>query len=785
MTSHVPQAVGPSVQDPTLAGAVDFLSSFFSPPNEVSLTEILPSGKAAHLLPWVERLLGGVLVPTVLPARRSGRVHWYGLAFSDAQLRALGDQLLAFVGPTYSTFRGLRAVLDPNDPIDAAVLRLTNGFAFKFSGPAGADKPKPVWDALELMRAVVGRRPDRLLDAPRATGRVLRDFYMALRAGNAESGEVNLRYLTEQRRLTPSNVLFLRVQALAELGEWEALLARPELPDLLQMRRPLAVTEALLRAVYQRELARFEQDSDADGAVAHFRAAVLPRYGALFVRRAGMRAPEALKALMLLAVAGEPSDPRLGDGVWHARGLSEEDRLFLKLLYDRLPPTPTQPPPGGTPMAAAIAARDRGDYEGAYAVALDAPASSARARLLIECAYELQTLEAERDAVLAVAALTADDRTAVLHGRRLREMYDSVSKPATVTASPAVGPLTPLAPVPRNWIEWLDRVTREPGWAGALNIARRGAGEWSVDDLLALPNALERLTELLGAAIDDTTVQNALPHVVAFFERDVLWPRPELAPAYSMTLDLLAAGSAGGEDDVRVYVRLVEGVLELGLGKQEYAALLSDFKGLLLEAPSPGHILWGLEALEATIAHPCPNEQARLDLLLVVAGLVSKYWRRVDSAQRAALRLLCEDLEHPAVFEDVVPTPPPGDAAAPTAASDILAQLNGKSVGIYTLTERAGRYMKQVLEERAPKATVQLAHDKVGSESLRHLARRADVFIMATASAKHAATQFIQTHRPIDRPLLRPGGKGMASMLHALEEFLRAGGSEDDLALAS
>ncbi len=104
---------------------------------------------------------------------------------------------------------------------------------------------------------------------------------------------------------------------------------------------------------------------------------------------------------------------------------------------------------------------------------------------------------------------------------------------------------------------------------------------------------------------------------------------------------------------------------------------------------------------------------------------------------------------------------------------------------MYTLTERAGRYLQQILAERAPDAKVHIAHDKVGTESLRQLARRADVFIMATASAKHAATEFIQANRPADLPLLRPRGKGMASMLHALQEFLSSESLDNSVALAS
>jgi hypothetical protein len=771
---------------PTPSEVRDFLVSFFSPPNTISLADIIPGGQAAHLVSWVERLRGASPLSTVFPCRRNGHVCWYGLAFSDSQLRALGDQMLAFVGPTYSTFRGHRALLDPADPIEEAIARLTGGFAFKFTGTPAADKPKPIWDALELMRTVGGRRPDRVLDVPMTTGRVLRDFHMALRARNAASADRALRYLADERRLTPSNVLFLRIQALAEMGEWDALLARPEMPDLLQMRRPLAITEALLRAVYRRELASFEQKRDPRGAAAHFRSIVLTTYGTLFVRRAGMRAPEALKALMLLAIAGEPADPELRDTVWATRGVSEDDRLYLKQLSDLLPST-IEPLPELAPLQAAVSAREGGDYERAYVLALEAPASSSRARLLVECAYELQTLDAERSAISALATLTPESRAEALRGRRLRELYNTfadVEAERQQPTSSAVAPSIPVESIPGNWIEWLERVARDEEWTGGLDVARRGAREWSVEDLLLLPNVVGRLTDLLLSSSGAGTVQNALPQFVAFLERDVLWPRPEFAKIYGAVLDLLAIGSTGSEDDVRVYVHLAQSVLELGLEKKAYGSMLSDIRHLLVNFPSPGRIAWGLEMLEATVTQPCPDEDARLGLMLDVAELLNKFRRRADEAQRAALGLLCHDLGQTEMFDSLLPHSP-GTESSALPTSDILSQLNGKSVTIYTLTERAGRYMKQILADRAPQASVQLAHDKVGSDSLRNLARRADVFIMATASSTHAATGFIEANRPSDRPLIRPGGKGMASMLYALEEFLRTEAVEEPFALSS
>src|SRR5688572_27322038 len=82
-----------------------FLAAFFAPPNDIAFVDIKVGGKAAHLVPWVERLLLEPSLPTVLPCRSQGRIQWYGVALSEAQLGVLGEQLLAFIGPTYSTFR--------------------------------------------------------------------------------------------------------------------------------------------------------------------------------------------------------------------------------------------------------------------------------------------------------------------------------------------------------------------------------------------------------------------------------------------------------------------------------------------------------------------------------------------------------------------------------------------------------------------------------------------------------------------------------------------------------
>jgi hypothetical protein len=97
------------------------------------------------------------------------------------------------------------------------------------------------------MRRVWERKGPRERAISPPVGSVLRDFHMAIRAGHEADAVAVLALLQEEYHLDAINLLFLRVELLASFRRWAALLDLPEMPDLLRLRRPVAVTEALIR----------------------------------------------------------------------------------------------------------------------------------------------------------------------------------------------------------------------------------------------------------------------------------------------------------------------------------------------------------------------------------------------------------------------------------------------------------------------------------------------------------------------------------------------------------
>jgi len=74
--------------------------------------------------------------------------------------------------------------------------------------------------------------------------------------------------------------------------------------------------------------------------------------------------------------------------------------------------------------------------------------------------------------------------------------------------------------------------------------------------------------------------------------------------------------------------------------------------------------------------------------------------------------------------------------------------LSGNVVALCVLTESAGRQAAKVIEEALPGVRVELSADQGSLFKLRALAIDADLVVLTTASAKHAATHCAQRHPP-------------------------------------
>jgi hypothetical protein len=754
------------------ASEINFLQRFFGPGNEVRLEAIsdgsIGADFVAWLQPWINDLQATPPRPVVLPRRRTDRrLEWYGLAFSQRQARSLRDDLTAFVGPSYSNFSGQQAQLDPADPVDRAVLELTGGNAFRFEVIPASSIPD-VRDAISLMRRIWLERPFQDTAIPRPTGRILRDLEMALEAGNAEDSMARIEELRAGGRLTAQNTAFLKIRRLAALNLWGELLALPEIITVLSLRRPVRVSEALIRAVYRVELASFEAEGNAVGALDHFRRVALPKYSPLYKSRSLMTAPEVLKSFMLLAAASDPPRPELVAEMLSQSLLPESDRLYLETLAALAigPAAGARTVMRGNDLEVAKSAVDLGAYDSAFLILAKASPSRARVELMVQCAYELDTLESARETATAMTHLSLQEQREVLAQRWYRERWEAL------TVSKEDAKPVPDEQFPANWKEWLLRLNKGV-FPQALEIASRGALEWDPIGLLSKPEEITQVAQLLISdrpVAAQTTLRNAIPHIISFLRRvdDV---RGEFRPITESLIFLLVAEDQIGASDLVVILDLISSVFDIGVTAAQYEELVGYLSELWIRVDSPRYVDWSLDALDMLVSYPAVSPGAREIFLSAVIASFSRWGRRLEPLQWDVLKLICQDLGARDRI-DRIHEAFAGVEEAAAAPPDFRSRLRGKKLGIYTLTETVSTRVRGFLEGTFDDVKVLVSNEKVGSDRLRRLAEEADIFLMAVRSAKHAATDFIEVHRPKGKTTLYAAGKGSASMLRILYSHL-------------
>lgn len=659
---------------------------------------------------------------------------YYAVAESSAQWRRLRPLLLAFVGPTLTSFQGWLEPLLHHIPTEAflgsgnwyAVARLVPS-----DGPAAAQMARR---SLQRMLRTVLNAPSTTQAATPSTSRLLSQFTAALNGNDRESAQRILDVCRTEYRVDALNLSFLRVQMLSHFGDWQAIVDSPEFPSLRHTRKPPRVASAMLEALYRVHL--------------H------PLTGADWQEKQSARWHDVVAALarpllrLPIPVGISPGACRLYG--WQAL---ESDRRRIDLEF-ALAPYATEL--GELYDALKRAGRD------SHSDVTDVPRDSqsppiAAAQQALATAEDSDTLASFSDAIARLEALDESSRAELLHSQAFRRIFEAIR-----ADSGSAGPML-------HWPDWLDRLS-DPRFTASFRVLQRAVSEWPAASLVdpmqiaQFARGVETIPEMPPAS---ERLADALPLLAAWAADDPAFPRPAMAPAYEALLFRLTLSARRTNYDLDSAAILVRGLLGVGLSAPAYDGLLDDCLALAGEGLGKRTVYWLLDTLEETLLNPSPSPGKRIAFWHATHARLAPIFAHLSLGQRAALHTLAVSLGIAA------PEAPQVDSASDGALrARIHTALADRTIGIYTLTESAGRQAAQAILDLAPSAKVSLSNDAVGSSTLKSLAQHCDIFVVATASAKHAATGFIQQARPREKPLLFAAGRGFTSIIRALEDFL-------------
>lgn len=662
----------------------------------------------------------GALVPVI---NEDGSLHINLATQTVSNWRQIKPVLLAFAGPTLTSFNGLPEPFSANDAVSVRIMETQPAVTAVIRFPSEVNACRSGLRAIQRAIETLSRAPQLQRTAPVPTSWLLAQFQDCLNVGKRDAASAVLKRLSSELRLDALNLKFLEVQLLATFHDWDAIVALPEFPKLCVARRTPAVTSILFEALYRTHLAQLFEKNNLDGICKRFEVDVRSLAQPMIL--VPPPAPFGIAASRIYALEALFSPSRVD-----LHSLLVDHREALGWLADTLPsPTKSR---SGRP-------------------AITTPLDGAREALIR--VDEIDSNDLVADAKALIARLSEDEIEVLRETMPFRPILSAVIEPSSKD-------------LPTSWIAWLERVA-DPAFTTALDVARRGQEEWEIGASTADPVNVEALVEALDSALSnalssDRTLQ-ALPHFVAWLKRDPDFPRSTMSPIYSSLLTLVALGSSRGREVYQSSQVLIEALLTVGVSHQAYKDLITDIEEIAGDGFGVNMVYWALEIVDSFMNAATPDTSARDAMLHRTLARITPIYGRLTKLQRIAIGLLATELGWS------LPSPPKADADQ--SKESMADRLSGKRIAIYSLTESSSRQAKDALEQMSPTVVVDTNADHGGTASLRALAENSDIFVMTWLSAKHAATDFIRQHRG-DRTLIYAQGKGFSSILRAVEEHL-------------
>lgn len=743
-----------------------FLSQFFGQGNGLNWASFcdntMPFAQRSALAPWIERVRNRQS-PYVLPRVTPGGGHtvWYVLADSSREARSIRESLLAFVGPSYTAFDGQSATFDASDPIDAACHEAFAGNAFKLAVSTPEDRPT-VSKLLALMIDARSRIPRATTDVSKPVGRLLRDLEVALVVGNRSSALRLYEDIRSRGRLNSNNLRFLEVRIYGGLGEWNAILDSPHLNDLLQIRRPKQVSETIAIAVYRELLSRYEAASDPVAAIEAFKA-TKGRFYSLFRSITGFTSPDAIKAAIVCALSLTPANLEMARRLAGHALLSESYGWCQSLLQQA---QSEQEADIVSVDEQASIAFNRGDYDHAFDLILQCAPTFANVARCLEVAIEIDSDEAARKSLAFFDSSDCDVQQQLCSRRLHLRHLDLLKSCLSIT--------DPSAEV-NDWLSWFSFVDRGEHLDKAQELARRGSREWNPTTLLENSASVQELSGLLrhsrsGAQRDE--VRNALPFLLETFLS--VQPTREAKPIYFGLLDVLIYDDSLGADDLMAIETLLERILTVAPSvsspNNDFSNAVDITEYLWDRLASPRNLDWVMSIIDLLIQSGGTQHASVGGLFTKIASSLRPWVRRINDEQWTLLSLLADDLAVREFLAGMQPEAPPDD----TPEGQLDGLLRGKSIAVYSLTERIATRFGQLATQVFDGIKLSYCHDKSLTDRLKSIAHTADIFVVNTWDAKHAATIGIRANRPVGAVTLEPGGKTASALLRCLVDFARA-----------
>ena len=740
---------------------IEWLSHFFSGRNCLHWEQIVsgegPVEWLTQVTPWLAFLeVNSPKRPVIFPVfGADGPTEWYAGALDGQMAAKLAEEITSVVGPSYSDFHGHNWKISKDDEIENALHQRFGDAVFRFA-PVPLDKRRQIAEVLTIYHKIIARRPAIQNRVERPFGKIRNDFDNSLLAGNEANAKRLLSELCDSGRVNEEQRKCLEIRLLAGLGRQEDLARNHSLiSTVIDLSLPPQTITDLVVALYDIYIAPIESDAESEHIFHVFRQKIANPYGRLFRERKGIRHPKVLRAFLWFEVARDDPNHARCEALLSAYPVDAEGRQLTQCWLEKCQPRKNEQQLTGLDRVRQAIADE--DYEIAIDIAIEEIPAKWAYSAMLRCADALQSIGVARRVIDQVSkggeglqeTLNAKDlaRISVLNAR-LKEVE--------------------LSQVDTNWVVWARWVINGGYSKSPILKLESAVLRWSVDDYLRDGAQCSQLAQLIGNSEgqSEQVFRDAFPHLVEFFVERPPQPMRVFGPLYAMLVKLIAWSGAASADELELTTSLVQALMDVGPSKEMYRECLDDLCEIVASNTSVTHLDWALNAAEMLALYPAQDPELRLRVFMAVVAMARASAHRITATQRAVMEILAKDYACLQFLE----TFPAFQLSEELEAGE--SPFSGL-IGIYTLTETAGQRAKQLLQKLLPKSKIELNGDSVATDRLKHLASNADVFVFAWRSSKHQAYYCVKEARG-SKDLIMPPGKGMASIVRGVLEYLKS-----------
>jgi hypothetical protein len=721
-------------------------AAFFAAPNLFRLdATLLPPGLAATmqaLTPCLKRhAKGDDARPILLPYRQTGNecTVWYACAASEMLLRALEAELRAFIGPSYAHFHQpedgpLKADDHALPPIDHS------GWSCFAMWTVNSEEDLALAERWCLYWDLLDQRPASALRIPKGFDALRGDFDRALLARDEVAARAAFSAMRERFGLSAENRLFLDIRLWAGLEQWEAISDHHLLPTLVNLNLPQETYGDIVEALYMTEVFPYEQADRLEKMLEAFDEQVVSTARALFRTRRRSSRPAVLKSFALFELLQSPPQ-----GSVLANLLSQLPQGAFGALDAQVRRAAAQLQPQGEDADAGWKAYESEQFDRAYELLWSQADSVNLLRTLIRCADETGDPTKARATVARIEAALGPIRAEV-----------ESRSPKTL---PRLRDLARQAP--DSGLTWAQRMTWRRESGETLDTYLDRWREWARSPADDLQQSAGFGGEAAGL-LENIVLEHPEAHLqvaTLCFERFVFGREPEssLKPVYKALLETLRFLDSLGDAEMRLVRGALMHLVQAGVTAADYAKAVRDVQAMFEAARSPHHMRWALDICDGLAVAPCPDSSTRAGLLSAVLQAGAEFGGRMSLADLAVMKMLAAE----AGF--AIPASP-GTASSVATQSP---QAYDGIVALYSLDADASQRAAKVLRTIYQGLDVRVNADVVCTPALKNLAQRADIFVFAWKTSKHAAFYCIKGASWPGQSLVMAQGAGTTSMVDA------------------